>query len=191
VPVSLGQRRPTSDLRDLLLDCHDRIRSFTAMAQRLARGDPAAAPEEVADAAGQVRRYFAVALPLHARDEEESILPRLRGLDPEVDRELDAMHAEHAGHEPLLARLVALCDALAAEPSRRAELGPALGQVADELAGHFAEHLGREERAVFPALGRLSDGERAQIVAELRARRGGSADAPARAVEVDSGALRR
>ena len=155
----------------MLLDCHERIRSFTAMAQRLASPDAPASPEEVADTAGKVRRYFAVALPLHARDEEESLIPRLRGLDPAVDRELDAMRAEHADHEPILERLVALCDALVADPSRRGELGPALGETADALAHHFVEHLGREEAVIFPALARLAAEERARMVAELRARR--------------------
>jgi iron-sulfur cluster repair protein YtfE (RIC family) len=141
------------------------------MAQRLARPDAVATPAEVADTAEKVRRYFGVALPLHARDEEESLIPRLRGKDPAVDRELDTMQAEHADHGPILDRLVALCDALVADPSRRVELGPALGELADTLATHFVDHLGREEAVIFPALARLPAEERAQMVAELRARR--------------------
>jgi iron-sulfur cluster repair protein YtfE (RIC family) len=171
VPVTLGKPRTAHGIEDMLLECHERIRSFTALALRLAGPEPAP-PSEVADAAERVSRYFTKALPLHALDEEESLLPRLRGHDPAVDRELDAMHAEHAAHGPLLDRVVALCDALHADPGRRAELAPALREVAGALERHFVDHLGREEAVIFPALARLAPELRAQMVAELRARRG-------------------
>ncbi len=170
MPVTLGTPRPAHDVVDLLLECHERIRSFTALADRLAH-TPGLAPAEVADAAAQVRRYFTEALPLHARDEEESVLPRLTGRDPLVDRELVAMTAEHGDHGPILARVVEACDALAATPERHAEVAPELGRAARQLAMHFAAHLAREEEVVFPAVRALPPVERAAIVAELRARR--------------------
>jgi len=168
--LTIGKRPAAADVVDLLLDCHERIRSFTALAQRLARA-PGTPPAEIADAATKVRRYFADALPLHARDEEESMVPRLRGRGAEVERELAEMQREHGEHEPLLARLVALCDALAADPARHAALAPELDQVATALAGHFAAHLDREERVLFPAVRALPEAERAAMVRELRARR--------------------
>ena len=169
--LQIGAQRPPQDLTDLLLECHERIRTFTALAARLARS-PGLPSAEVADAAARVRRYFAEALPLHARDEEESLLPRLRGRDPEVDRELGEMRREHETHGPVLDPVVELCGALAAEPSRHAALAPALAAAADALALHFDAHLGREERVIFPAIARhLSAAERAQAIAELRARR--------------------
>jgi iron-sulfur cluster repair protein YtfE (RIC family) len=171
--LTIGKRRPAHDVVDVLLECHERIRAFTAMAARLASAS-APPPREVAEAAAKVRRYFADALPLHAADEEESILPRLRGRDPDVDRELAAMHREHGEHEPVLARVVALCAALAEDPSRHAELAPELGDAAEELARHFEAHLAREEQVVFPAIRRtLGEAERARVAEELRARRGG------------------
>lgn len=178
MPVTLGKPRPAHDVVDLLLECHERIRAFTALAERLAHtaGLP---PSEVADAAGQVRRYFDEALPLHARDEEESVLPRLRGRDPLLDRELLAMTAEHGDHGPILARVVDVCRALVDAPERHAELAPGLGQAARQLAMHFAAHLAREEEVVFPAVRALSPEERAAMVVELRARRApGVANAP-------------
>jgi iron-sulfur cluster repair protein YtfE (RIC family) len=168
--ITIGKRPPASDIVDLLLDCHERIRSFTSMAQRLARS-PGAPPAEVAEAAAKVRHYFAEALPLHARDEEESMVPRLRGRSPEVDRELDEMRREHAEHEALLGRLVSLCEGLAADPARHGALAPELDLVATALRDHFVPHLDREERVLFPALRALPEEQRTAMVRELRSRR--------------------
>lgn len=169
--TQIAGARPAEDLISLLLECHGRIRSFTDLAARLAEGG-GAAPAEVAEAAERVRRYFTEALPLHARDEEESILPRLAGRDRQLDAALVAMHHEHAEHEPALERLVVLCAQLAAAPERHAELAPALASVAAALREMFDRHLAREESTVFPAVERYVDDEgRRQIVRELRARR--------------------
>ncbi|BDG02988.1 hemerythrin domain-containing protein [Anaeromyxobacter oryzae] len=168
----LGRPPAAGDAVDLLLECHERIRFFLAMARRLAEAGPADR-EGVPEAAARVRRYFTQALPLHARDEEESILPRLRGRDPAVDAALDAMAREHAEHEGPLGRLVAACEAVAAAPARHAELAPVIGAATAELERHFSGHLRREEEIVFPAMRRLLDrGADADIVRELRARRG-------------------
>jgi len=154
-----------------LLECHGRIREFISLARRLGEADEAAAAE-VADAAARVARYFTVALPLHAQDEEESVAPRLLGLDPFVDAELTVMAREHRDHEPALARLVGACDVLERDPARHAELAGTVVLVAGELERHFAVHLAREEAVIFPAIERLLDpAADAAIVEELRARR--------------------
>ena len=81
----------SEDPVELLLGCHARIRTFTALAARLSSAEPA--PEaDVAEAARRVRRYHAVALPLHEMDEELSIAPRLqRGAPAELGEALAAM----------------------------------------------------------------------------------------------------
>jgi hemerythrin-like domain-containing protein len=160
-----------SDAVDLLVDCHARIRHFLAVARGIAeRGpsDPAAVPE----AAAAVVRYFTKALPLHARDEEDSIVPRLRGRDAEVDRALDQMLREHGEHDAPLGALVAACEALASGAGRLAELGPVVARETTALERHFDEHLRNEEAVIFPAMRRLLDRDAdAAIVRELRARR--------------------
>ncbi len=168
----LGKRPATGDAVDLLLECHDRIRSFLALARRVAEAGPAER-EAIPEAAGRVHRYFTQALPLHARDEEDSILPRLTGRDPAVDRELETMAREHAEHEPPMTRLVEACDAVARDPGLHAAFAPAIGAAARELEDHFAAHLRREEEVIFPAMRRLlAPADDAAIVRELRARRG-------------------
>ena len=168
----LGKRPATGDAVDLLLECHDRIRSFLALARRVGEAGPADR-EAIPEAAARVHRYFTQALPLHARDEEDSILPRLAGRDPEVDRELATMRREHAEHEPPMTRLVQACDEVARDLARHAALAPVIGDAARELEAHFVAHLRREEEIIFPAMRRLlQPADDAAIVRELRARRG-------------------
>jgi len=154
-----------------MLDCHERIRGFLATAQRISQAQESPG-DEVADAAGRVRRYFTDALPLHAQDEDVSILPRLRGFDPEVDRALEEMRREHVDAEASLARLTGLCATIEHNPASLADLGAALGGLATELEDYFAGHLEREERIIFPAFRRAIDVETSKVVMkEIRARR--------------------
>lgn len=166
-----GKAAVPGDAVDLLLECHGRIRSFLGVARRLgeARDVPA---DAVSGAALQVHRYFTLALPLHARDEEDSILPRLRGREPLVDRELEVMVREHREHGGPLGRLVEACAAIGADPGRHPDLAGEVVESATELDRHFLHHLAREEQVIFPAVRRLLDPEvDARIVREIRERR--------------------
>jgi hemerythrin-like domain-containing protein len=170
--IRLGKAATTGGAVELVLECHERIRHFCALARRI----PGAAlenPAAIAEAAERVRRYFVEALPLHARDEEESLLPRLRGREPALDAALAAMTREHGEHAAPLAAVVAACETLAREPGRLAEVAPALAEAARELEAHFVVHLAGEETEILPAMRRLLDAATdAEIVREIRARRG-------------------
>jgi hemerythrin-like domain-containing protein len=171
VLTQIGERAARENAVGMLLECHERIRAFLELARRLGEAD-AASREEVAEAALRVHRYFTEALPLHARDEEESILPRLRGLDPGVDAELATMVAEHQDHDRPLGALVEACAELARAPERLPELRRRVADAAAELAAHFDAHLAREETVIFPALRRLlAPSVDGAIVGEIRARR--------------------
>ena len=169
--IGIRPKKPAGDLVDLLGECHGRIRSFAALARRL--GETTSVPsDEVIDAASRVRRYFREALPLHVRDEEETIVPRLRGRDAVLDETLAAMCSEHRGHEAPLAELLAICDELVEHPEKHAERAAALADLSRRLEEEFEHHLAAEERVIFPALAKLDPGTRDAMVAELRARRG-------------------
>ena len=168
--VRIGERAGgDGDAVDSLIACHQRIRSFLALGARIA--EEGGAPGEVADACRRIERYFRQAMPLHMADEEESILPRLRGREAAVDRALADMHEQHAAHEPALAAFTAAAVALAAEPTtpaRRLQLG-ASGRALD---AELSPHLELEEAIVFPAMRRLLSGpELAELAREIRARR--------------------
>jgi hypothetical protein len=67
---------------DLLTDCHQKIRHFTQVVQKLAHAEGSPLPEISAAAEGAYR-YFTVSLPLHEADEEE-----IRACWRTVDRRL-------------------------------------------------------------------------------------------------------
>ena len=170
-----GPRR--QGLVDLLAECHGRIRRFVALAADAARRTDA--PEaQVRAACADVTRYFTEALPLHVADEEESLLPRLRGRAPEVDQALARMAEQHAAHGPALARFLGAVADVARDPAdaaARERLAPLAGALADS----FEAHLSLEETTIFPAIdAHLTAAERAEIVAELRQRRAPSTGAP-------------
>ena len=167
----IGKSAAPADAAELLLECHGRIRAFLAMARRLGEASDESA-EAVSDAAIQVHRYFTLALPLHARDEEDSILPRLRGRDPLLDLQLDVMVREHQEHQRPLGRLIEACAEIGADPGRHPGLAGSVLQAATELDRHFFHHLAREEEVIFPAVRRLLDASTdASIVKEIRLRR--------------------
>lgn len=168
---TIGKKQSSEgDLVDMLLECHGRIRNFSGLA--IAAGERVdVPPSEVSDVCARVERYFSQALPLHVRDEEESILPRLRGRSAAVDAALARMHDQHGEHEELLARLLAAAAALRKDP-QSATARTALSVAARPLWSSFEPHLEAEEQIIFPGIRTLlSLEERAAIVAELRARR--------------------
>ncbi len=185
----LGRFAAPEDAAGLLLECHGRIREFLALAGRIAEASRVE-EEALREAAVCVRRYFTEALPLHARDEEESVHPRLRGREVGLDRELHAMVREHRDHIRPLATLVAACEEIELQltrrdagsplgggraPERLARLAPIVRRATEQLERHFAEHLRREETVIIPAMRRLlGPGDDAAIVREIRARRGGA-----------------
>ncbi len=175
--IARGPRRE-GGVVDLLLECHGRIRKFSNLAVAIAERDDVP-PEEVATVCADVERYFTLALPLHVRDEEESLLPRLYGRDAEVDRALAAMASQHVEHGALISRLVALAAALHADPARLAELAGDLAAVAVPLERELAAHLEHEETVVFPAIARLLDAAaQAAVVGEIAARRSSAVAEP-------------
>ncbi|HEX8954352.1 MAG TPA: hemerythrin domain-containing protein [Polyangia bacterium] len=166
--VTVGKSRPQPpSMREMLTDCHARIRKFCALARRLAEGGPA---DQVRDAATQVHRYFSVALPLHIRDEDESVRPRLERLgEPSLSAALARMSAEHVEADRALVELLAQWSAIAAAPDEARCRGTA--GAAARLDEHLARHLHDEETVIFPALDRLPRAEWDAIVAEMQARR--------------------
>jgi hemerythrin-like domain-containing protein len=169
--IRIGKPAAASDAVSLLLECHERIRAFLALARRLAEARSTEA-HSLSEAADRVVRYFTESLPLHARDEEESVLPRLRGKERVLDSELEAMTLEHVEHARPLRTLVLACAELAREPARHARLGSVILEATGELDRHFARHLEREEKVIFSAMRRLLGPDSdAEVVNEMRARR--------------------
>ncbi len=173
VHLSLGldRERPLGPV-ELLLECHDRIRRFSALAVKLATAD--APPGEISEAASRVHHYFTVALPLHEQDEELSIRPRLLALrlPPDLADALAEMGREHVEIEDLLGECLEMWETLMADPSQRHAIGPELARASSRLEELFGFHLTAEEENIFPAVRELLPPEvQEELVAEIRQRR--------------------
>ena len=170
--TSMGKRDASQvDAIDLLLECHTRIRTFTAVALRLGQ-DASLDDATILGGARSVARYFTLALPLHEQDEEVSILPRLRGQSPQLDQSLDRMLRDHKAHELHVQGVILACEGLVATPARAPSLRVRLVEHARALLAHWASHLVEEEIVLFSAVrSALSAGEQAAILLEIRRRR--------------------
>lgn len=174
-PASLAEALKAgdqSDPIDLLLSCHTRIRHFTNIAVKLSR--PGAPAAEVRSAAQAVYRYYSQALPLHEADENESVYPRLQaalaasGNDDPLTAANQAMVDQHSTINRTVASLLPKWQAASAD----AAAAPATAAEAGELEDAWRDHLGLEERLIFPALrDRLSLADRQGIRQEMQARR--------------------
>lgn len=167
---TIGARSSTAALNDLLAACHTRIRENLALAKRIA-AETDHPLEEIREAAQKVRRYFALAFPLHVEDEELTIAPRLAKLGADIGVALTTVSDEHEAHRPLIEWLVSLLDRIVSEPQQLAKLQGMLAQTVNILGPLLEVHLEIEERVVFPALRKLGASDQAEIVAAMRARR--------------------
>ena len=167
-PFQTNREDPTDPV-GLLLDCHKRIRHFTGVAQKMI-GPHDADDESVRLAAESVARYFEKALPLHAEDEDDSLLPRLEGAG--VACETERMHAEHAEIHSLIGELLPSWKKLIANPASLPELREPLAGPTQRLSDVFDKHLAYEEAELFPHVrDALEEPLRRKIFAEMRARR--------------------
>lgn len=151
----------------MLLACHARIRKFVRLAFTLgARLELDPGEEGV-----QCLRYFTEAFPLHVRDEEDSLLPRLEGRSGSLDVALAQMRAQHFEHERNVAELISALRATLESPNNH-PTRRRLALIAATLETDLEAHLVLEETNLFPLINRaLSPPVRRVIVSELRARR--------------------
>jgi hemerythrin-like domain-containing protein len=169
--VQIGSRKEPSDVVDLLLECHERIRTFIGLTSKLGKAQEPTV-DEIRDAASRISRYFSEALPLHVADEEESILPRLARRNPELDLALAKMRNEHVEHQGRLQLLLNTCNTLKSSPEMFGSLRDTLSAAASALDKQYAEHLDEEERVILPAIrALLPHDQKTAIESELRSRR--------------------
>ncbi|HTJ81712.1 MAG TPA: hemerythrin domain-containing protein [Polyangiaceae bacterium] len=172
--ISIGKRQPQPEsVVDLLVSCHGKIRHFIEIARVIGAGG-VDEPDDISDGCVKVVRYFTLAFPLHVRDEEDSLVPRLVGLDPSLDQALERMRVDHRAHDAEVRGLVAACTDLARSPDDL-ELRATLGRLATRLSGELFEHLEMEEATLLPAVARwLGPAAESEVIRELRARRAAS-----------------
>lgn len=169
---TLGKKdKERQDALGWLLSCHQKIRDITALTKRLVSAE-AASLSEIPEAAERAHRYFTIALPLHERDEEDSLFPRLFGREPTLDQALLTMKEDHQSINEQLSGLVPALARLIQAPSSLLSLRADLTLWVERLSALWETHLTREERIIFPAAERfLSLEELATILEEMKERR--------------------
>jgi hemerythrin-like domain-containing protein len=180
MPIVIGEKRE-SDFTDpigMLGDCHRRIVRFLQVLVALAtqqKGEPL--PDEQRTLLSTSLRYFREAAPKHTADEEESLFPRLRGLDSlDIDVVLARIDSLEQDHE--------CADRSHAEVDRLGQLWLTSGRLSPEDASQFEKlvcqlenlyrhHIGHEDTEVLPFAARvLTPVDRQAISKEMADRRG-------------------
>jgi hemerythrin-like domain-containing protein len=152
----------------LLRACHDKVRHFTGLAQRLhTHVRQHGADKQARDAAQAVLRYFQVAAPLHHADEALNLFPALHQLgDAELTRHAHRLEAEHAELDALWAPLsVALSQVAQGQP------WPDTGPDATPFAERYLAHAQAEETLLYPHAARLPADTLRQLAEAMVARR--------------------
>lgn len=179
MPIKIGQRPDHGFDRPLglLSDCHRRIEHFLDVLlaiHRQAAGGPLTASNR-ADLETSLT-YFESAAPKHTADEEHSLFPRLRASRaPEALHALDTLarlehdHGRAAEHHDAV-------DALVRRWLANERLDPAetreLGERLSALHAIYREHIGIEDRELFPTAARVLSADAIQEIGrEMAARR--------------------
>jgi hemerythrin-like domain-containing protein len=178
--IDLFEPAPTfDDPLGMLRACHRRIERALTVIERIAaveRLGTLDAPTE--EALRQTLHYFRTGVPRHAKDEEESLFPRmrwaLRDRAPAAAACLDTLEEEHvaadAAHQELEALGERLLDAgRFATAEERAWFSELIGS----LRRLYQQHIRREDVELFPLAAMVMDEQgRYAIGAEMAARGG-------------------
>jgi iron-sulfur cluster repair protein YtfE (RIC family) len=163
----------TKDILQLLLEGHEQLRGFTALAVQLGHSQ-GASPLELSEAARRLLRYFTHELPLHLEEEEQGLLPRLftTPLTQELIQQLWELEKQHDEFEARLERLMPLWTTVARTPERYPQLAERLAREGRQFLTAAEKHVLMEERVLFPFVReRFSPDALVALAAEVLLRR--------------------
>lgn len=177
MPVQIGAKAHNfSNPTGLLSDCHRRIEMFLGALKVVATTIDQPLSEETAQALTAALRYFREAAPKHTADEEESLFPRLRGVnDPDARAalaQLEQLEKDHQWADALHAEV----DRLGQRYLSQTRLSPVevekFRTAVDQLGSMYQQHIRVEDEMIFPVAARvLSQDDRASIAREMADRR--------------------
>jgi hemerythrin-like domain-containing protein len=178
--MDLFEMAPTfDDPLGMLHACHRRIeRALDALALLARREQEATLEVEARETLRRVLHYFATGVPRHARDEEESLFPRLRDAverqKPEARHALDTLEEEHAVVDAVHRELETPSDdLLRAGRFERPEGRARLSTLIASLRELYEEHIHMEDERIFPLAAEVLDaGGQEAIGTEIATRRG-------------------
>jgi len=192
MPIQIGAK-PESGFNDplgLLSDCHRRIERFLAQivriveAHRAAAESPSALTADSSAALEAALQYFRTSGPLHTRDEEESLFPRLRLSESAAAHDalktVDALEVDHDVAESAHTTLDQIATRWLTENTLPPDDATRLHDLTLTLQTLYARHIAAEDTNVFPlAAQALSPTDLHKIGQEMAARRGVPFEAPA------------
>ena len=150
----------------LLRACHEKMQAHCELLATLL--DKKTLDDEAREAARNLARYFSQSAPLHHRDEEEDLFPRINRQSLKVAELVHGLKKEHE-------TLDALWDSIVPELKKLPANGfsEAFSQSALEFSTLCQEHIARESRELLPlASNSLSQQALAEIGESMAARRG-------------------
>lgn len=161
---------------ELLEACHEKVRRFAKLAQRIAlHVEKCGIDSKAQEAAESVLRYFTIAAPLHHQDEEDDLFPALKNLSPatldedsikNLNSTIQTLESEHVALGLLWSEIENwLRDLVENKPH-------AAPSCLDEFAGKYIDHAEREEKSVYPFAQLLSPETLRTIGMNMAQRRG-------------------
>jgi hemerythrin-like domain-containing protein len=150
----------------LLRACHEKMLAHCELLTALADKDSLDAAAR--ESARNINRYFSQSAPLHHRDEEEDLFPRINRQSLKIAELVHTLKKEHA-------TLDALWNRITPELKQLPEDGfsSAIKQAAKEFSTLCAQHIARENREMLPlATNSLSQQALMEIGESMAKRRG-------------------
>ncbi|MGL6042025.1 MAG: hemerythrin domain-containing protein [Deefgea sp.] len=138
----------------MLIACHDRVRQYAALTEKLAVHLQKNGADAAAVAGAQsILRYFDVAAPLHHQDEDDDLFPALlHTASPELARVIREITAEHDELGALWQQVRAALLAVVSGHSKLLDLS-----LAQQFALRYPAHAAREELEIYPFAATLLD----------------------------------
>ncbi len=158
---------------EMWLACHQRVRRFAALLDRLeAHVRQSGADEEAQQSAASIRRYFNEAAPRHHEDEEVDMFPLLRerchAADPATTAVIDRVEADHLEMAALWRQLDAVLARISAGDAAALDR-----DAVARFASMYDRHIEAEETVLLPALQRVLNAEDWSRVGRAMAERRG------------------
>jgi hemerythrin-like domain-containing protein len=165
----------------LLSDCHRRIERFLQQllrvvnAQTVKPGEALTAEQRIA--LTMALRYFREAAPMHTRDEEESLFPRLRATNAQAAsalmNEVAVLEADHDAADNLHAEVERLGNRWLTEGRLPVSELARLWDHLAELSATYRRHIAMEDTQLFPLAAKLlTPEEQKDMGREMAVRRG-------------------
>lgn len=153
----------------MLIACHDRVRQYAALTEKLAFHLQAHGADAAAVASAQsILRYFDIAAPLHHQDEDDDLYPALLAqAAPDLAGAIAEITAEHEQLEALWQTVRTALLAVVAGSPKALDLA-----LAQQFALRYPAHAAREEAEIFPFAEQILDAAcLAQLGKTMAARR--------------------